>query len=193
MKRLDLAGQKIGKLTVIGYGYSYIQPSGQKRAMWLVKCECGTEKHMSTSTLCHGNTISCGCQGKINRVEARKKKFGKANEHYLFLQYKSRSIKRFGDFELTKKQFETLIYQNCSYCDSPPEMRYMKRSAYGTIPFNGIDRIDSAKCYSLENCVTCCKICNMMKMDLSLPLFLDHIKKIYENGVEKRLFSKNNQ
>lgn len=191
MKRLDIKGKKIGFLTVLDYSHSHTQPSGQKRAMWKVKCHCGVEKFMSTSTLCHGNTISCGCQGKLNRIESRKKTYGYSNENYLFLQYKNRSLKKFGEFNLTKDDFKKLIYQECFYCKKAPSQRTMKRSSYGTLESNGIDRIDSKKGYTIDNCVTCCKTCNTMKLDYSLPLFLDQIEKIYKNAAEIRKIAEN--
>jgi hypothetical protein len=40
-----------------------------------------------------------------------------------------------------------------------------------------VDRIDSSIGYSVDNCVSCCTICNMMKNILSVEDFLKHIKK----------------
>lgn len=37
---------------------------------------------------------------------------------------------------------------------------------------------------SIDNCVPCCGCCNRMKMDLTLPFFLEQIKKIYLNHKE---------
>lgn len=56
MKRLDLVGDKFGKLTVlslVGYkGY---------RGWWEVKCDCGSKLVVKTGDLRSGNTKSCGC------------------------------------------------------------------------------------------------------------------------------------
>lgn len=185
MKRLDLSGRKIGQLKILGYSHSYVQPSGQKRAMWDVVCDCGNKKKMSTGTLLHQKTISCGCQGKINRAESRKKEFGYSNENYLYLQYKSRSIKKFGEFNITKEQFRELIYSNCFYCGKHPEQQTVKRCVNGINKSNGIDRVDNEIGYIYENCVCCCKVCNTMKMNLSVYEFLNHISKIfkYNNNV----------
>jgi hypothetical protein len=43
---------------------------------------------------------------------------------------------------------------------------------------NGIDRIDSSKEYSVENCVPCCKKCNIMKNVYSMTDFIDQVHKI---------------
>lgn len=45
---------------------------------------------------------------------------------------------------------------------------------------NGIDRLDSNIGYNIENCVTCCKQCNIMKNVWSEKDFLNKIKEIYE-------------
>lgn len=46
------------------------------------------------------------------------------------------------------------------------------------IRVNGIDRIDSSKGYSIDNCVPCCTMCNRMKLDYKLSDFINHVHKI---------------
>lgn len=50
---------------------------------------------------------------------------------------------------------------------------------------NGIDRIDSSKGYSDDNCVSCCSMCNLMKNNYSVYDFLNHINKISSYQKEK--------
>lgn len=64
--------------------------------------------------------------------------------------------------------------RNCFYCDSEPSNMI---SQYG-FKYNGLDRVDSSKGYSLSNVVTCCKICNRAKSDLSQKDFYDWIEKL---------------
>lgn len=45
---------------------------------------------------------------------------------------------------------------------------------------NGIDRKDSSKGYTIDNCVPCCTECNTMKSDLPLDVFYNRIDKIYK-------------
>lgn len=56
MKRIDLTGQRFGRLTVIRYDHS--EHDG---AHWLCKCDCGNEKVAAGYSLRSGNTKSCGC------------------------------------------------------------------------------------------------------------------------------------
>ena len=37
--------------------------------------------------------------------------------------------------------------------------------------WNGIDRIDSSKDYTLDNCNPCCQICNIAKRNMPLEKF----------------------
>lgn len=59
MKRLDLIGQRFGKLEVIAM-------AGIKNGAttWLCKCSCGNETVVSVGDLRSGHTKSCGCLWK---------------------------------------------------------------------------------------------------------------------------------
>jgi hypothetical protein len=56
-KRLDLTGQRFGKLVVV----CPAENNNSGRTMWLCKCDCGTEKCVSTKILRNGECRSCGC------------------------------------------------------------------------------------------------------------------------------------
>ena len=55
-KRLDLAGQRYGKLTVLEPAANI----GDKTA-WLCRCDCGNEVVVKTRHLRNGHVKSCGC------------------------------------------------------------------------------------------------------------------------------------
>lgn len=44
MKTEDLTGQRFGRLTVIKRDEDRVDKRGRHTAMWVCKCECGTEK-----------------------------------------------------------------------------------------------------------------------------------------------------
>ena len=56
-KKIDLAGQRYGKLTVL----SPAENVGGRTA-WLCRCDCGRETVVKTHHLRSGHTKSCGCQ-----------------------------------------------------------------------------------------------------------------------------------
>lgn len=78
--------------------------------------------------------------------------------------YKSSAKKRGYSFLITKKQFSELINSNCSYCGSKEDI--------------GIDRINNNVGYEIDNCTSCCSICNRMKYIYSIQTFLNHCQKI---------------
>ena len=55
-KKLDLAGQRFGKLTALA-------PAGNVggRTAWLYQCDCGSSLIVKTCHLRNGQTASCGC------------------------------------------------------------------------------------------------------------------------------------
>jgi hypothetical protein len=179
MKREDLTNKKIGILTVLNYSHSHVQPSGQKRAIWNVICECGVSKKMSANTLRSG-TISCGCIFNNRRKEGFNKiEPGEANFNYKYISCKHSAKTRKIEFKLSKEEYRNIIIQDCIYCGSKGEMHHTKRSSNGLFASNGVDRVDSSVGYFLNNCVPCCKKCNIMKNSLSKEEFIDHVKKIH--------------
>ena len=83
-----------------------------------------------------------------------------------FKSYLDRARKKNLQFELTKRDFETLQNRNCEYCN--------------TRPMNGIDRINNDKGYTHDNSVPCCTLCNYMKRDESKETFVEKAIKIYK-------------
>ncbi|MFA6974277.1 MAG: hypothetical protein WC238_06145 [Parcubacteria group bacterium] len=54
-------GQRFGKLTVIGEGERFIQPSGQGQRGIICQCDCGNIKTIRLSQLIRLRIKSCGC------------------------------------------------------------------------------------------------------------------------------------
>lgn len=186
MKRLDLTGHKKGRLTVIGYSHSHIQPSGQKRAVWNVVCECGKEKKIATSGLTSGKTISCGCY-KAEGLNKKQEGVASFNHQYRGYLARARTHKKNITFELTKDQFRDIVTKPCHYCGMNHSNKTMaKPTSNGAFLSNGIDRVDSSKGYTVENSVACCRYCNMMKNSMSVEDFLSHIKRIYYHATSQK-------
>lgn len=56
--RIDIAGKKFGKLTVL----KYVVTSSGRRANWLCECECGKRKIICGKDLRSRHVQSCGCR-----------------------------------------------------------------------------------------------------------------------------------
>ena len=72
-----------------------------------------------------------------------------------------------GSNNLTIEQFETITKQHCYYCGIMQDKG-----------FNGVDRMDSTKGYEIDNCVSCCIICNMMKGAVDNITFIQRVEHI---------------
>lgn len=82
--RVNLVGQKFGKLTVTREKKIEEYPGNKrKRVEWYCDCSCGTKDHVvSTSNLKGGSTLSCGCYhkedlSKNRTIDITGQKFGK--------------------------------------------------------------------------------------------------------------------
>lgn len=67
-KRLDLTGQRFGKLLAISPSENSVSENGRKRSQWLCRCDCGNECLVKTDHLRAGLTRSCGCYAKENNA-----------------------------------------------------------------------------------------------------------------------------
>jgi hypothetical protein len=71
------------------------------------------------------------------------------------------------DFKLSFEQYKSLVDQKCYYCNGTEEKG-----------FNGIDRNDQTKGYTIDNCLPCCTMCNYIKGSLHSSGFIKRIEHI---------------
>ncbi len=182
-KLRDLTGEKFNRLTVIqlnGYDDSY-------RSRWLCKCDCGKDKVIRFDHLLSNKTGSCGClrsDGARSRSIKKTGFFGDFNE--LYSAYRRRAIKIKKDFNLSREEFYLITQKDCYYCNTKPSNTFnsshIKDSGNNyPIIYNGIDRLDNSKGYTLDNCVPCCKVCNYAKHTMNKGEFLVWLQKVYKN------------
>lgn len=163
--------------------------SNHKTLYCQCKCDCGKELFVRKQSLLNGNTKSCGCYRKdhcqsigllrsgVPPTKTNKSTTSPSPIKALIRKYKYNSLKRGILFELSDKDFSALVKKNCYYCNKEP-LQKIRVGKYSTI-YNGVDRLDSSKGYSKENCVSCCKQCNIAKSSHSLLDFFEWIKKVY--------------
>lgn len=168
-------GMKFGSLLIIKQ-YNTLSPCGSKIVKVDYKCDCGYVG-LNKRFGCVKRQKMCLLCKKKN--EFKIKNPGKSAFNYLYNDYQQHAKKRGYDFKLTKEEFESLTKIKCHYCGSLPKNIKKARNGREIYIYSGIDRMDNTKGYLIENCVSCCKICNTFKMKLSVQEFLNHIKKIY--------------
>ena len=137
------------------------------------RCVCGKTVTKNADKLKQQVALNCGCLSRNASEWARKP--GRSVSSIL-QSYKRNAEKRDLPFLLDRAQFEKLIDGDCYYCGSHQTNSY--KTSYSETKYNGIDRLDSTKGYYKDNCVSCCRICNRAKSDMSLDEFIDWIRKI---------------
>lgn len=176
---VNLEGKRYGHLTVVKY-IGFLQKENYRASMYLVRCDCGKEIEMRTQAFHTGINTTCGCRSWGRRDR------GDTSFELCYNEYKKRSKKLGRCFEITKEDFRILTKQNCYYCGTEPQGEFNANSCavktlkcpYPTYIYNGLDRIDSSKGYTLDNVVSCCKTCNWMKSDMSQQEFIDQCNRI---------------
>jgi hypothetical protein len=125
-----------------------------------------SEKEILQCAICYEKTIV------IERERVRERNFNverATNIEKHIREYKRNACLRNLNFDLSNEEFKKLVHSTCFYCGQFQQGEVI-----------GIDRLSSENGYIVQNCVSCCKICNMMKQSLNLEQFLEHIKKISE-------------
>jgi predicted RNA-binding Zn-ribbon protein involved in translation (DUF1610 family) len=148
-----------------------------------VKCNCGKEFIARCTNLRTGRTVACSdCSFK-----ARSERAVQVSQYQQMFKrlVLDRCRKHTIEISITVDDYSRLISQNCFYCNDEPRKtnRFSNRKYVNTetVFANGVDRIDSSKGYTLENCITCCTSCNYAKHKLTQSEFFDKIVKIYKN------------
>ena len=182
-KQKDLTGLTFGRLTVVCLEGSKRYGKSKKR-IWRCICQCGNSTTVYTSALTSGNTKSCGCyHNSLSADNGRRSRDKVANKMAGFNavkdSYKRNAKKRSLDFNLTDEELIELFSSPCEYCGEFDSNTY--NGSYFTFRYNGIDRVDNTQGYFIDNCVSCCKICNHAKRDLTYEEFLEWILKAHNN------------
>lgn len=89
-----------------------------------------------------------------------------------FTTYRNNAKHRSIEFNLTEDEFYGYWQQPCHYCGDD-------------IDTVGVDRVDSKEGYTIDNTVPCCSVCNKMKLDLGVDVFISQIRKIYKHLEDK--------
>lgn len=184
MKEEYYIGKKYNRWTIISLNHR--KPDNWMK-VWNCICDCGTRKTVLQQQLTNGSSKSCGClrneivskRLKETPIHTNSKSFGESNFNHLFREYREGAKRRKIEFNLDENSFKKLSKQNCFYCGIEPKQIMNHPRSNGEYIYNGIDRYINSKGYDIKNCVSCCGICNKMKMDLDGDIFLKKIQQVY--------------
>jgi hypothetical protein len=164
--------------TIIG-NWKIIKDNG-KRKILCVCLLCGCEKEVDRYSLGRSSN-SCF------RCSAKKFIIGNSAYHRLVRHYKKSAKERNLEFFIDEKQFVNITKSKCFYCNDDPSN--IIKEKYDEYIYNGIDRVNNLKGYTIDNVVACCEICNKMKCTKSQEDFLQWVERVYNHSIK----GKNNE
>ena len=180
---INLEGRIFGKLLVL----SRAENNKNKKAQWNVICDCGTRRTIVSTSLISGGTQSCGCLQKERASESNRVFDSNPALRKLIDSYRNSAKRRGHNFFFSVEEADKLFQQPCFYCGAPPHRIFTEYNGKYKYAYNGIDRVDNSKDYTIDNIYTCCKDCNYAKNEMSTTEFSNWIVRVYEH------FAKNNQ
>jgi hypothetical protein len=149
--------QRFGRLVP----YERVRTEGERGYSYHCKCDCGNDTLVRACNLRSGSTRSCGCLRR-EVMSNRRDENTPLREKQRY--YKQNAKLRGYSWELSFDEFARLALASCHYCRGPG---------------GGVDRVDNAIGYTIDNCVSCCSTCNTAKSDMNLQQFTTWIQSVY--------------
>jgi hypothetical protein len=188
----DLVGKKFGRLTVLNQTEKPNKKLTGSSFWWSCKCDCGKIIATNTNSLNRGHTLSCGCYNreKVSQANSHTNRDNsiKASAADCYQSYKTNNK----NDSISFANFIKISQRPCFYCGVTGYNRFNKflnREKYGFwaskfskengyFIYNGLDRVDNSKDHTIDNIVSCCKICNIFKLDRKLEEVNLHFDKL---------------
>jgi len=169
-RRIDITGKQYNTLLVL----KQCGKNNKGQLLWQCKCtECSNTNIKATST-----DLNRGRRNYCSTCNQQKSKDSPIKS--LYTNYQRNAGKAYRDFNIEFNNFKQLIHSDCHYCGTPPSQWFKKKESKEGVMYNGLDRQDNNKGYTLDNVVPCCKFCNFAKKTSELDEFeswLDRVAK----------------
>lgn len=176
MKKMDLTNKRFGRLIAL----TEKEERSGGHILWHCLCDCGKTVDVVGTNLIHGHTKSCGCLSVENARNLFKGPEKVASMASLYRTYRISARKRNLVFSIDKDNFYSLVIKPCHYCGAQPT-QVVNYKNNGDFLYNGLDRLNSSRGYTLDNVVTCCKTCNYAKRSMTVDEFSSWINRVYDN------------
>lgn len=106
VKRIDISGQKFGKLTALSYNAEIRK--------WRCQCDCGSpQKEVAYKHLKSGATRSCGCSKSVGprKIDLAGRKLGRLT---VIKEVGRRGSRFYGDVNAIAAKLKILVVASCS-------------------------------------------------------------------------------
>lgn len=160
------------------------------KTYWMYRCKCNCGEIFECRQYGIDKRMGCkSCTAKKSGTKRSIEEHKGIEQHGLklrkFREYEKGAKKRNLSFYLTFEQFLELSSGKCNYCGKEPhvykgDLVYMQ-SECEPWKRNGIDRVNSSKGYSINNCVPCCEKCNYAKHEMTIDEFKEWVITVYNN------------
>lgn len=168
----NIEGGRFNRWIVLGF--SHVDKNGHK--VWACRCDCGRDANVVGENLTNNRSRQC----KSCSVS---KEPGVSAFNTLYSDYRTGARKRGLVWDLSEDQFRKITSSPCYYTGLLPQS--VSKTAAGEYVYNGIDRLDSSKGYTPENCVPCNGRINEMKMSASLEDFVSQCRLVVNHFSKK--------
>lgn len=177
----QLVGKTFGLLTVLRRAPTMSSWSSESRSQphtrYHCVCKCGTPRVVDGTKLVNGSTRSCGCIRKGTAYRSRLPP-GEALRNSVISSYRSNARRKNLPYQLSDARASKLLTSTCFYCGAPPSRPAIRAGMRGQFLYNGIDRLDNRRGYTVKNSVPCCTLCNYKKGNQSADEFLTWVRKV---------------
>ena len=174
-----LENKAFGYLTVV----KRIGSDKHRKVIWECKCKCGKICEVTTGQLVSGKTTSCGCYHKetCGRFSGYKEISGA-----YWGSVKDAATRREIEFDLPiENAWDLFVHQDRKCSLSGVELSFARNYKKDIVKQTAsLDRINSAKGYTIDNVQWIHKTLNKVKWTLSNEELLDWIIKIYKHRIE---------
>lgn len=189
-RQKDITNQKFGRLTAV----KCTGKTKRRSFVWECKCDCGSTVEYCVNDL--RIVRSCGCLDKerLQKFADRNRGItppnalpsGVSTTRRVMASYKNSAKKRGHGFLLSEEEFSEIILKECYYCGEKSSLCLEdKYRSDGDLYYNGIDRVDNTLGYTKDNCVPCCRYCNMAKHTRSHDEFIDWATRIHDSSIRR--------
>lgn len=167
----SMVGQCYGRLKVVALDENHRYPRAS------CECECGNSGVFMAENILSGRTKSCGCLRNEKTTARSVRDPRRVAVTKILSIYRNGAKARSMKFNINRDDVERMIFSPCRYCGVEGAQELLIGNGR-VVAHNGIDRVDNNVHYEPDNCVPCCKACNLAKRTMTLSEFKEWATRV---------------